>query len=182
MLIFLICGLLSLGGTTYGQSSQHDSDLTVPMKNTDGTVIGQVSLKVSESGALFSGTFWNIAVGWHGLHLHENPDCSDGDQGFLKSGGHANPAKHLHGVHNEKGLHLGDLANIYAFPACQGTDDQSASGQPIQARTQQIMTVLTAADAPRSYAVILHAGADDYATNPTGNSGKRIGCAVVTIH
>lgn len=181
VLTWVIFWLFALGGTTFGQSSQSPSDQIVPMKSTDGATIGHVSLEVSENGALFSGAFWNISAGWHGVHLHENPDCTDGDKGFLKSGGHANPAKHQHGVHNEKGIHLGDLANIYAFPACENSDDQSATGQPVQARTQQIMTVLSSADAPRSYAVILHAGPDDYATDPTGNSGKRIGCAVVSI-
>ena len=180
-LIHALFGLLAMGYVAFGEIAQHHTVPSVPMKNTDGAVIGQVSLEVSTNGAIFSGEFWGISPGWHGIHLHENPDCSDPGKGFVKSGGHANPAKHQHGVRNDKGTHLGDLSNIYAFPACLTSDDRTETGQVVQARTQQIMTVLSAADAPRSFAVILHESADDYTTNPTGNSGKRIGCAVITI-
>jgi Cu-Zn family superoxide dismutase len=152
----------------------------VPMHDRSGKQIGEVSLQTSATGSLFSVQLSGVASGWHAIHLHENPDCSDGDQGFLKAGGHANPQHKKHGFKSTDGFHLGDLANVYVFPTCEQSTDKSSDGVAIQARSQQILAAITSADAPRSYAVILHEHPDDYITDPHGMGGKRIGCAVVS--
>ena len=155
---------------------------SVPMHDRSGKKIGEVSLQTSATGSLFSVQLSGVATGWHAIHLHENPDCSDGDQGFLKAGGHANPHLKKHGFKTTSGFHLGDLANIYVFPVCEQSTEKSSDGVPIQARSQQILAAITAADTPQSYAVILHEHPDDYVTDPHGMGGKRIGCAVVSIN
>jgi Cu-Zn family superoxide dismutase len=104
-----------------------------------------------------------LAKGEHGIHIHQTGACTPT---FAAAGLHHNPLGVLHGAH------AGDLPNLVVNPAGQGhlaatTDGASLSAGPV-----------SVFDADGS-AVIIHAGADDYVTDPTGNSGGRIACGVI---
>lgn len=110
-----------------------------------------------------------ISPGPHGIHLHMVGNCTP--PGFTSAGGHLNPGGHQHGTDNPAGSHLGDLPNIVAN--ADGTATLSAA---LRGTRAQIEGALFDADGT---AVVIHASADDYKTDPTGNSGARIVCGVL---
>jgi Cu-Zn family superoxide dismutase len=102
----------------------------------------------------------------HGFHVHEKGDCSSGDG--MSAGGHLNPNGKPHGPPGGE-HHAGDLPSLKA----------DASGAAT-VRAQVAGTVLgSGAGDLAGKALIVHAGPDDYVTQPTGNSGARIACAVI---
>jgi Cu-Zn family superoxide dismutase len=116
------------------------------------------------------GTRTNISVqaeglspGVHGIHLHEVGRC-DGP-GFQTAGGHWNPHSRLHGRDNPQGAHLGDLPNLDVGADGRGSAEFTIEG--------------SLADADGT-SLVIHAKPDDYKTDPSGNSGDRIACAVLT--
>ena len=102
----------------------------------------------------------------HGLHVHEKGDCSAPDG--TSAGGHFNPTGQPHGPQNAA-HHAGDL------PALQADANGVA-----QARFHlQGVSLKEGATSLIGRGLIVHAGPDDYATQPTGNSGARIACGVI---
>ena len=101
----------------------------------------------------------------HGFHIHEVGDCSSGDG--MSAKGHFNPYGKPHGQGAER--HAGDMPNLKA----------DANGR---VRMTAELDVATATPGPASIigrAVIVHADADDYKTQPTGNAGARLACGVI---
>jgi Cu-Zn family superoxide dismutase len=102
----------------------------------------------------------------HGFHVHEKGDCSSGDG--MSAGGHFNPDAMPHGPQGGP-RHAGDMPNVKA----------DASGAAKASFTLENMTV---AAGPRSIVgrgLIVHKDPDDYKTQPTGNAGARLACAVI---
>lgn len=105
--------------------------------------------------------------GIHAMHIHEKPVCL-GD--FTSAGGHYDPHKDLHGHPEEREHHVGDLGNFRADP----------SGAIIASKTFDGLSMdPTDPNYVGNKALIIHAKADDYSTQPTGGAGARIGCAVL---
>ena len=121
----------------------------------------QVNITVAVAG---------IAPGVHGLHLHMTGSCEAPD--FASAGGHLNPTGQQHGTSNPAGAHLGDLPNLTAGSAGTGTISATLPGT-----REQVLAQVFDGDGT---AVVVHAGADDYRTDPSGNSGGRIACGVLT--
>ena len=155
--------------------------VTAPINSTTGKTIGTVTLKLYEEGSVFSAVLWHIKPGWHAIHFHQYPDCSDPDKGFLKSGGHKNIDQNKHGIASGHGFHTGDLSNIYAFSVDSVDAEKTENGHVIQARVEQIVPWVNKNNFKESVAVVLHAEKDDYHSDPTGNAGPRIGCAVLNL-
>lgn len=139
----------------------------------DGSEVGslQVTLLSADSAMLLTVEMCGLTPGWHGMHIHQNPDCSDAAEGFKRSGGHVNFLSKEHGYKHKKGYHMGDLANIYAG------DDGCARVQ------QWVSSAFDAAyvrlQKPKRAALIVHEAPDDYHTQPIGGAGARVGCAVL---
>ncbi|MBV8971708.1 MAG: superoxide dismutase family protein, partial [Sphingomonadaceae bacterium] len=91
---------------------------------------------------------------------------------FASSGGHFNPTGKMHGRDNPMGPHLGDLPNVVVGKDGKGAVDVTVAGLTLTGGT----TPLLDADGA---AVVLHAGPDDYKTDPSGNSGDRIACGTL---
>ena len=104
--------------------------------------------------------------GDRGAHVHEKGDCSSGDG--MSTGGHFNPDAKPHGP--QVGPHHGgDMPSLSA----------DANGN---AQTSFTLDEVTVAAGPKSVVgkgLIVHKDPDDYATQPTGNSGARIACGVI---
>jgi Cu-Zn family superoxide dismutase len=114
-----------------------------------------------------------LPAGQHGIHFHEVGKCEGSTTpAFSTAGGHYNPAGRQHGLQNPNGPHAGDNPNI-TIPA-SGVGAVSFSTDRVSL-TPGPVTLL---DADGS-ALVIHAGADDQVTNPSGNSGGRIACGVV---
>lgn len=106
-----------------------------------------------------------VSRGPHGTHIHTTGKCEAPD--FASAGGHWNPTNHQHGRENPAGAHMGDLPNI-------NVDDDG------RGRTIFTLKGTTVADMldDDGAALVVHAGPDDYKTDPAGNSGGRILCGV----
>jgi Cu-Zn family superoxide dismutase len=135
------------------------------------TVIGQAKLVEDAAGVLHVNVHVDgISAGLHGIHLHAVGACTPT---FAAAGGHHNPTSHEHGLSNPNGAHAGDLPNLSVNSAGKGhlnatSDRATLSPGPV-----------TLLDANGS-SIIIHAAEDDQVTDPTGNSGARIACGVIT--
>ncbi len=132
--------------------------------NVSGTVIfteenGLVTMVAEMEG---------LTEGIHAIHIHEKADCSSPDG--KSTGGHWNPTAQPHGQWGAvEGYHKGDIGNFTADANGKGsitfTTDQWCIGCGDE--TKDIL----------GKAVIVHAGTDDYITQPTGDAGGRVSCA-----
>jgi len=105
----------------------------------------------------------------HGFHIHEKGDCSAPDG--MSAGGHFNPAGVSHGAITSDPHHGGDMPNIKA-------DAQGVA----KVDTPVSSNVNIGGDAAFDIVgkgLIVHADPDDYTTQPTGNAGGRLACAVI---
>jgi Cu-Zn family superoxide dismutase len=103
----------------------------------------------------------------HGFHVHEKGDCSSGDG--MSAGGHFNPGSQPHGSHAGMAHHAGDLPSLKA----------DASGVAKFSFESKTISVGSGANNIVGRALIVHRDPDDYTTQPTGNSGPRLACAVI---
>lgn len=145
----------ALAGASHGSAT---------IRNLAGDVIGWAQLTEDATGAVHvSVHVRGLAEGLHGLHIHNTGDCTPP---FSAAGGHHNPLGASHGSH------AGDLPNLVVNAAGVGHLDD-------------VTTLATLSSGPVSIfdangsALIIHAGTDDYVTDPTGNSGARIACGVI---
>lgn len=138
----------------------------VSLINSDGQAIGTVAPAQTTGGVTLVLRASGLPHGLHGLHVHGAGRCDP--PSFDTAGPHWNPADRKHGLQNPQGPHAGDLPNV------------TVSSNGVLAETVVLAgTSLAAlADADGS-ALVIHAGADDYVTDPSGNSGARIACAVL---
>ena len=104
--------------------------------------------------------------GEHGFHVHEKGDCSSADG--TSAGGHYNPAGRPHGRHGAGAHHAGDLPSLRA---------DAAGVARFSFETASIGVGSGADVAGRG--LIVHRDPDDYTTQPTGNAGARLACAVI---
>lgn len=141
---------------------------TAQLANAEGRPIGTAVLFRRAGETTVSITVNGTPGTVHGMHLHAVGQC---EAPFTSAGPHLNPGGHQHGKDNPQGAHLGDLPNVTIDKAGLGTAKASL-GQDAVA----IDAALFDADGT---AVVLHAAADDYRTDPSGNSGARIACGVL---
>ena len=141
------------------------ADLKGTFLGTDGQENGTVSIAETPSGLLMRVDVMGIEHGFHGVHLHETGLCEP-DEGFSTAGGHANPDGVPHGALADGGPHVGDLPNAYAH-------------QEGHLRTDLFKAGATLADLEDEdgFAVMVHSGADDYESQPSGDAGSRVACA-----
>jgi Cu-Zn family superoxide dismutase len=103
----------------------------------------------------------------HGFHIHEKGDCSSGDG--MSAGGHFNPDAKPHGQHGQAAHHAGDLPSLKA----------NASGVASFNFQSNTIRVGSGATDVVGKGLIVHRDPDDYQTQPTGNAGPRLACAVI---
>lgn len=103
----------------------------------------------------------------HGFHVHEKGDCSSGDG--MSAGGHFNPDGKAHGAHDADMHHVGDLQSLRA----------DASGVANFSFAAPALSLTGGAADVHGRGLIVHRDPDDFKTQPTGNSGPRLACAVI---
>jgi len=107
----------------------------------------------------------------HGFHIHETGDCSSKDA--KSAGGHFNPvSEHKHGAYKLAGSHAGDLGNIESNALGNATVERKLKG--LNTSRNNNKSVL-------NKSVVIHSKADDLKSQPSGDSGKRIGCGVLKL-
>lgn len=145
----------------------------MPLIGANGQTVGTVRAWQTSGGVTFRIDATGLPHGIHGIHVHAVGRCDAPE--FTTAGSHWNPANRKHGTSNPQGPHAGDLPNI----------EVSANGALGQAVTLSNASLTGIAGAPNvlldadGAALVIHAAADDYVTDPSGNSGARIACAVI---
>jgi Cu-Zn family superoxide dismutase len=145
--------------------------VTSTLVDPAGNAIGAVQLHQDAAGVvLVRVDAASIPAGAHGMHIHQSGKCEG--PAFASAGGHFNPTNRKHGLDSPEGAHGGDLAQLPA------TFDGSGMHQATTDRISLTAGPSNINDADGS-SLIIHAGPDDQLTDPTGNSGGRIACAVL---
>jgi Cu-Zn family superoxide dismutase len=145
----------------------------VPLINAAGQTIGSVRAWQTAGGVTFRVDARGLPHGVHGIHVHSVGRCDPPD--FASAGPHWNPLGRKHGLSNPAGPHAGDLPNVeVAANGVLGT----AVTLPNASVTAPPGTPGALLDADGA-ALVIHAQADDNVTDPSGNSGARIACAVI---
>ena len=142
---------------------------TAKLEPTRGnTASGTVSFVQSGDAVKVSGSISGLKPNAeHGFHVHEKGDCSSGDG--MSTGGHFNPGGKAHGHHGMGEHHTGDLPSLKA-------DANGVAAFSFESRTIRVGS--TANDIVGK-GLIVHRDPDDYKTQPTGNAGPRLACAVI---
>lgn len=111
-----------------------------------------------------------LAAGVYGIHVHSVGRCDA--PGFETAGPHWNPSGREHGRDNMRGQHAGDLPNLLVGTDGRGSFEFTIPSTGLADGGRRLMDADGAA-------IVLHARADDYRTDPSGNSGARIACGVL---
>lgn len=147
--------------------------VTVELKPTSGSNLSGNVVFTEEQGAVTMVAVVNgISQGTHAIHLHENADCSAEDA--TSAGGHWNPTKEKHGKWGEsEGHHRGDIGNL--------TIDENGVGTITMTTDKWCIGCDDSSKNVIGTAVIVHEGADDFTSQPSGDAGKRVGCGEVKM-
>lgn len=129
-------------------------------------VVGAVDFIVVDEGLRVIANIGGLAPGKHGFHIHEHGDCSAHDAST--AGGHFNPFNKKHGGPNTEERHEGDLGNLEADQYGFAYYDEVIEGLKLNGEYSII-----------GKSVVVHEGEDDLETDPSGNSGARIGCGEI---
>ena len=159
----LIPGLLG-ASAAFGQSAHVD------ILNAERQKIGSAQVRASGRGVRIDVEVSQLTPGLHGIHIHNVGKCEGPD--FTTAGPHLNPTSKKHGKDNPQGPHAGDLLNLQV----------NADGV---GKATLLDSNATLGEGPNSLfheggtSLVIHADADDYKTDPAGNSGPRIACGVL---
>ncbi|NBW27433.1 MAG: superoxide dismutase family protein [Flavobacteriaceae bacterium] len=117
----------------------------------------------------FTAKFSGLKPGIHAIHIHEKSDCSAADGS--SAGGHWNPTFKKHGKLGEGDAHKGDIGNFTADDLGNGSITFNTNEWCIgcEDKTKDIL----------GKSLIVHQGADDYVSQPAGNSGARVACSAI---
>ncbi len=134
-------------------------------------VSGRLVLVPMGRGVHLTGEIGGLQPGSsHGFHIHEKGDCSAADGS--SAGGHFNPAAQPHGRAGHGAHHAGDADNLVA----------DASGVArVDAHVDGVTLGGGAANDIAGRAIVVHAAADDYSSQPAGNAGARVACGVIRV-
>jgi Cu-Zn family superoxide dismutase len=139
------------------------------VRNAIGQVKAQASLVEVGGGIRVKVDAQDMPPGAYGAHIHAVGRCDP--PGFESAGPHWNPTGMKHGKANPQGMHRGDLPNLMV-----GTDGMG--GLEITIPGTSIAGAATSLIDADGAAIVIHTSADDYRTDPSGNSGARIACGV----
>lgn len=176
-LLLMLVPLFLLSGCNFFQSKSvpvsAPETLTAKalMYNTENELIGEVAFQETEKGVELSAILNSLTPGEHGIHIHEVGKCERPT--FESAGAHYNPTKKQHGIENKLGPHVGDLPNLIADE--KGEVHLNLIAPQFTLKKGEKNSLF---DADGS-SVIVHEKADDYITDPSGNSGSRIACGVI---
>jgi superoxide dismutase, Cu-Zn family len=161
----------SVPGTTTNANRVADTAHAVQavVRNVAGRELGTLTLADSPEGIQITGRLAGLPPGDHGIHLHMVGQCV---APFASAGGHWNPSNMEHGTDNPRGPHLGDMRNIAVAADSSVLVSVTTPGGTLRGTNLLLDT--------DGAAIVVHAGADDYRSNPAGNSGDRVACGVVT--
>jgi Cu-Zn family superoxide dismutase len=137
----------------------------------DGSSLGHADFSQTNHGVLIEANLHGLPPGPHAMHI-DNVGTCDPKKQFASAGSHLSFEPRAHGYFARGGPHEGDLPNQFA--AQDGT-----------LRASTISNAFTLGNGtkslfgPKGGALVLDSAGDDYLTQPSGNSGKRIACGPI---
>ncbi len=140
------------------------------LKGADGKDAGSAEMTQTPGGVLIKLSVKGLPAGEHAFHVHGVGKC---EPPFTSAGGHFNPAGKKHGIMAAEGHHAGDMPNLH-IPAT-GELSIEVVNTAITLDKGKPNSVFQ----PNGTALVVHAGKDDYKTDPTGDAGGRIACGVI---
>lgn len=188
-------GTLALGGaaaaqdatpSTTGYEANQDAGVDTQILNADLEQVGTAEFTPFDHAVAISITVEGLEPGLHGVHIHETGICqAEGDTPFASAGGHFNPTGAHHGAGPQAAAtpgaatpamdeaHAGDLGNIMVGENGAGTLVVTTDRITLEQGAENSLD-----DADGS-AIVIHADEDDLTTDPSGESGDRVGCGVI---
>lgn len=184
----MLCGgallLAACGGDRGENAASNEADPksgpveeapAVPIVGPAGQILGEVRAGDSAEGAVLQIAAEGLPAGTHGVHIHDVGLCQG--PAFESAGPHWNPDEKQHGLHNPQGPHRGDLPNVTVgedgrLSATVTVEGSNLRGSRAYGFANQVID-------DNGAALVIHAQADDMRTDPSGNSGDRIACAVL---
>ncbi|QPQ33444.1 MULTISPECIES: superoxide dismutase family protein [unclassified Lysinibacillus] len=150
-----------------------NSSLTATAKviSSNNESYGNAYFEEVDNGVKVTLALSGVPAGTHGIHIHSVGKCEPPT--FESAGPHFNPTNKEHGTLNPKGYHLGDLPNLEIGE--DGTVDLNFVAEGVSLQKNVENSLLDG----EGTALVIHESADDYKTDPSGNSGARIACGVI---
>jgi superoxide dismutase, Cu-Zn family len=162
---FAAMALVALASTAQAQTSK---PVKAMLMDTSGKAIGTATIRQTSHSLQLRIKAKGLEPGEKGLHIHAVGKCEAPK--FVSAGPHWNPDGKQHGRDNPMGSHAGDMPNLVVNAKGRGSLTFDLHGAKMVGEGGLM-------DADGS-ALVIHAKADDYKTDPTGNSGDRIVCGV----
>lgn len=170
---FKACALaLALAGCNTPTEAETESkdevqQAVVVVHPTKGNnVSGKVTFTKEANGIRIVADIEGLKPGKHGFHAHEHGDCSSPDAS--SAGGHFNPTNTKHGGPDSPEHHVGDFGNLEADDSGKAHYDRLNKDIAFSG----IKNII-------GKSIIIHADADDFVTQPSGNSGARVACGLI---
>jgi superoxide dismutase, Cu-Zn family len=165
-------GGLAERGERARTSAPPEGSAVVHLRDARGAEVGKATLTETTEGVRIAGEVNHLSPGEHGFHIHEKGMCDA--PGFQSAGGHYNPAGTDHGGPTTENRHAGDLGNLRVGDDGRAAFDITARGVTLRKGPQSLLD-------GAGTSLMVHAKADDLASNPAGNSGERIACGIVEV-
>jgi len=161
-------GLISLAGCQYLSSATGPKASATLDSKSCSQAKGEITFVAKGDDVLINGQFSGLKPNSeHGIHVHEKGDCSAVDA--TSAGGHFNPETKMHGSPDSGMNHAGDLPNIKS----------DSNGNAMYTVKLHGFSVTTGPTGIVGRSVVVHRDADDYKSQPAGNSGPRIACGMI---
>lgn len=167
----VLLSLIAAGCSPQGESPGEVSGnvARAALVGADQTQYGEVIVAQGDDGLIVNIKAQGMSPGPHGVHIHQTGKCEGPD--FKSAGGHWNPQSKQHGFDNPQGAHAGDFFNLDIGADGAGALEAKIPGASLSDGDNALLDADGAA-------FVVHEGADDLKTDPSGDSGGRLACGV----